>query len=197
MPATFASSEPQPGALPRMQAFAVAPTMGRSAASRSRVARRSPYAGMARIKSWGSLTEVSLSVLERTPSRASQPNRHSDPQRPTGKRAEGPFLLELSANDCVGDQRPWSPEEQRRSIKSQPAEKAAMPGAMVKRLFECLKCGSDELEAVSDGELTNFLRPVCWSRWHVELGGVYRADPSSCPGCQHLDECLSRLTASS
>ena len=71
-----------------------------------------------------------------------------------------------------------------------------MPGDMVKGLFECLKCRSDELEAVSDGELTNFLCPVCWSCWHVELGWVYRIDPSTCPGCQHLDECLSRPTAS-
>ena len=65
-----------------MQALPSDPPMGQSAASRSRAARRSPYAGIARIKSWGSLTEVSLSVPERTPSRASQPNRHSDPATP-------------------------------------------------------------------------------------------------------------------
>ena len=78
----------------------------------------------------------------------------------------------------------------------QSGERAAMPGAMVKGLFECLTCGSDELEAVSDGELTNFLCPACWSCWHVELGWIYRIDPSTRPGCQHLDECLSRPTAS-
>jgi transposase-like protein len=66
-----------------------------------------------------------------------------------------------------------------------------MPGAMVTGLMVCPTCGSEELEAVTDGEATNFLCPVCRDCWHVELGWVHRVDPKTCPGCQHLDLCLA------
>ena len=35
---------------------------------------------------------------------------------------------------------------------------------------KCSSCGSEELEAVSDGELTNFFCAACHRCWHVELG---------------------------
>lgn len=68
------------------------------------------------------------------------------------------------------------------------------PGAaMVIGLLRCPRCGSAESEAVSDGEMMNFLCRSCWSCWHVELGFVHHVDPTTCPGCQHRGECLSRL----
>jgi len=67
-----------------------------------------------------------------------------------------------------------------------------MPGAMAKGILRCRTCGSEVLEAVSDGEETNFLCRECWSCWHLELGWVHRVDPGTCPGCQHREECLAR-----
>jgi len=47
----------------------------------------------------------------------------------------------------------------------------------------CPDCSNGLLEAVSDGELTNFVCPVCGSCWHPELDWVSRVDPAACPGC--------------
>ena len=55
----------------------------------------------------------------------------------------------------------------------------------------CPACGSGDLDAVSDGELTNFLCRACLRCWHVELGWVQRVTPSTCPGCAHRGACLS------
>ncbi len=57
------------------------------------------------------------------------------------------------------------------------------------RMFACPGCGSEELEAVSDGELTNFFCAACHRCWHVELGWFHRMDPSTCLGCPHAVDC--------
>jgi hypothetical protein len=59
-------------------------------------------------------------------------------------------------------------------------------------LQECPNCGAPELEAVSDGELTNFFCPQCATCWHVELGYVHQVDVTTCPGCEHRPTCLLR-----
>jgi hypothetical protein len=59
-------------------------------------------------------------------------------------------------------------------------------------LERCPGCGAPAPEAVSDGELTNFLCPACAACWHVELGFVHRVDAAQCPGCEHLPTCLLR-----
>ena len=66
------------------------------------------------------------------------------------------------------------------------------PGRTVRGLFECLECGADELEAVSDGEMTNFRCLGCGSCWHYELGWVVRVDPDTCPGCPRRPLCEER-----
>lgn len=70
-----------------------------------------------------------------------------------------------------------------------------MLGQTVKGLFPCPTCGSDELEAVWDGEWTNFLCHECWSCWHVQLGWIHRVDIATCPGCMHRPECLAQRAA--
>ncbi len=64
------------------------------------------------------------------------------------------------------------------------------------RLLACLmgpcpECGNGLLEAVSDGELTNFVCPQCGSCWHPELDWVHRIDPSTCGGCKAREPCLT------
>lgn len=71
----------------------------------------------------------------------------------------------------------------------------APEGAVVRSLFECPDCGGDRLEAVSDGELTNFRCTSCGSCWHLELGWVSRVDPVACLACPHREECLARQTS--
>lgn len=61
-------------------------------------------------------------------------------------------------------------------------------------IMQCPTCAAKELEAVTDGEATNFLCRTCWSCWHLELGWVQKVDPGTCPGCQYREECLSRRT---
>jgi hypothetical protein len=56
-------------------------------------------------------------------------------------------------------------------------------------LHRCPGCASDELEAVSDGELVNFLCGECGRCWHVAHGWVARVSPPTCPGCPHRGEC--------
>jgi hypothetical protein len=41
------------------------------------------------------------------------------------------------------------------------------------------------MEAVSDGEMTNFRCVRCRGCWRIELGWVSRIGPSTCPGCEH------------
>lgn len=53
-----------------------------------------------------------------------------------------------------------------------------------KPIDACPACGAVELHPVFDGELMNFLCPLCMSCWHVELGFVHRINPETCPGCQ-------------
>jgi hypothetical protein len=57
--------------------------------------------------------------------------------------------------------------------------------------FLCRTCGADSLEAVFDGEMTNFWCTVCHDCWHDELGWVHRVDRQTCPGCEHHDECIA------
>ena len=59
-----------------------------------------------------------------------------------------------------------------------------------KPIDACPQCGAVELHAVFDGELMNFLCPLCMSCWHVELGFVHRINPGSCPGCQYQLTCM-------
>lgn len=54
----------------------------------------------------------------------------------------------------------------------------------------CPECGGVELHPVFDGELVNFLCPLCMSCWHVELGFVHKINPGTCPGCQYELTCL-------
>lgn len=60
--------------------------------------------------------------------------------------------------------------------------------------LECPSC-SGEVEAVSDGEETNFLCRRCGCCWNVELGWVRRVDPAHCPGCAARSVCLAARPA--
>ena len=55
----------------------------------------------------------------------------------------------------------------------------------------CPNCGNGRLDAVFDGELTNFLCSRCGHCWHPELEWVQRVDPQSCPGCASRKVCLA------
>jgi hypothetical protein len=68
-----------------------------------------------------------------------------------------------------------------------------MSGAVVKGLFSCRVCGSDEMEAMSDGEGTNFLCNDCWTCWNLEMGLVRRVTPGTCGSCDHQDDCLTLI----
>lgn len=59
-----------------------------------------------------------------------------------------------------------------------------------KPIDACPECGAVELHPVFDGELMNFLCPLCMSCWHVELGFVHKINPQTCPGCQYQLTCL-------
>lgn len=54
----------------------------------------------------------------------------------------------------------------------------------------CPNCGNGRLQAVSDGELTNFVCTTCGSCWHPELDWVNRINPTTCPGCPERATCL-------
>jgi hypothetical protein len=58
--------------------------------------------------------------------------------------------------------------------------------------FACPRCDNGILEAVTDGEETNFLCHRCWTCWHVELGYMSPVPVSTCPGCPYRPECLQR-----
>jgi len=68
-----------------------------------------------------------------------------------------------------------------------------MGRATVRDLVRCQTCGSDEMAAVTDGEMTNFRCVACGDCWHTELGWVHRVDPVTCPGCWQVAECRGRL----
>lgn len=55
----------------------------------------------------------------------------------------------------------------------------------------CPACGNGRLEAVFDGDLTNFLCCNCGSCWRTELGWVHQVNPAHCPGCASLSICLA------
>jgi DNA-directed RNA polymerase subunit RPC12/RpoP len=59
------------------------------------------------------------------------------------------------------------------------------------RIMRCPSCGQNVMEAVSDGEMTNFRCVTCGACWHIELGWVSRVDPATCPGCEHQAECVA------
>lgn len=59
----------------------------------------------------------------------------------------------------------------------------------------CPACGGLELHPVYDGELMNFLCPLCLSCWHVELGFIHKVRPESCPGCQYQLTCAENQAA--
>jgi hypothetical protein len=56
---------------------------------------------------------------------------------------------------------------------------------MTTQVLMCPDCGGEVMEAVSDGEMTNFRCVGCGGCWRVELGWVSRIVPSTCPGCEH------------
>ena len=62
----------------------------------------------------------------------------------------------------------------------------------VSLLDACPGCGAGMLYTVSDGQTTNFLCRICSRCWHVELGGVRRVEPATCPGCEWRGTCQSR-----
>ena len=66
---------------------------------------------------------------------------------------------------------------------------------LLRGVLACPTCGNDVLEAVSDGEDTNFLCLGCWACWHWDLGYLIPVSATTCPGCQHRDECLRRRGA--
>jgi hypothetical protein len=49
----------------------------------------------------------------------------------------------------------------------------------------CPGCRSQGLQAISAGDQVNFFCPVCYCRWHVDLGWVHRVDHAACPSCPH------------
>ena len=51
---------------------------------------------------------------------------------------------------------------------------------VVTGLFSCPRCGSEEMEAVSDGETTNFRCLSCAACWHLELGYISLVDAEPC-----------------
>ena len=55
----------------------------------------------------------------------------------------------------------------------------------------CPECQNGRLEAVSDGDLTNFVCHTCGTCWHPELDWVERVDPATCPGCPSSEVCLA------
>ena len=63
-------------------------------------------------------------------------------------------------------------------------------GRLLAAPSECPDCSAGGLEAVSDGELSNFWCPSCGSCWHIELGNARRVSPSSCPDCTRRERCL-------
>ena len=64
-----------------------------------------------------------------------------------------------------------------------------------KPIDECPTCGGLELYPVYDGELMNFLCPLCMSCWHIELGFIHKMNPETCPGCQYQRSCQERHRA--
>jgi hypothetical protein len=56
-------------------------------------------------------------------------------------------------------------------------------------VLTCADCGRDVMEAVSDGEMTNFRCLGCGACWRIELGWISRVDAATCPGCEHVPEC--------
>lgn len=59
----------------------------------------------------------------------------------------------------------------------------------------CPECGDGRLEAVFDGEGTNFLCRSCGCCWHPELDWVSRVNPATCPGCAGRDVCTAARRA--
>lgn len=62
--------------------------------------------------------------------------------------------------------------------------------------ISCPRCGSRTFESVSDGDMTNFRCVECKHCWHWELNHISEVDPTTCPGCSHLQECLAAASAS-
>jgi|GEM_PF-3160946 len=62
---------------------------------------------------------------------------------------------------------------------------------LVTLMGPCPECANGVLQAVSDGELTNFLCSSCGHCWHAELGWTHRIDPATCPGCDSKQVCLT------
>jgi hypothetical protein len=55
----------------------------------------------------------------------------------------------------------------------------------------CPECNNGILQAVFDGERTNFLCRNCGRCWHPELAWVTRVDPGTCPRCTAKATCLA------
>jgi hypothetical protein len=63
------------------------------------------------------------------------------------------------------------------------------PHLFERPLRQCPSCGSAHLRPVVDGGAVHFLCDDCKRCWHVELGSVWRVDPTTCTGCKHFAEC--------
>ena len=55
----------------------------------------------------------------------------------------------------------------------------------------CPDCGNGRLQAVFDGDSTNFLCTNCGDCWHPELAWVHRVNPTTCPGCASREVCTA------
>ncbi len=53
----------------------------------------------------------------------------------------------------------------------------------------CPECNNGTLQAVFDGERTNFVCHNCGRCWHPELDWVSLVDPTTCPGCSQRATC--------
>jgi hypothetical protein len=58
-----------------------------------------------------------------------------------------------------------------------------------RHILMCQQCDVNVMEAVCDGETTNFRCVTCDACWHMGLGWVSRVNPATCPGCEHPCEC--------
>jgi hypothetical protein len=67
-----------------------------------------------------------------------------------------------------------------------PDAPGGIPGAphLLEGELACPRCGNGALEAVFDGQETNFLCRACWTCWHYNLGWMEPVPPSTCPGCR-------------
>ena len=71
----------------------------------------------------------------------------------------------------------------------------ANEGLLARLIGACPECRNGTLQAVSDGENTNFLCTTCGCCWHPELAWVNRVNPAHCPGCPEQAVCAGARRA--